>query len=286
MGAAASSITANEEDLSAFAPEGVLWRVCRERCGLIDGGAAAVLQVAHPKIAAGVRDHSDFRSGPVGRLGRTLEGVNTIAFGTRAGAKAMARRIAARHTRVQGNVGEIENDAYTADDPDLLMWVIATLVMAAVNGYERGVRRLTTDELEAFYAEMRQFGTYFGLEARVGPQSWEEFVSYYSRMLAEPWMGSTQVSREMAWAVAAPKRPWWLRLLSRPLRFTFSELIPSPVCERLGFRRTGRSRFCMGVTNRLTPWVIRFLPRRLRYAPQYLRASECLVRKTIDVASL
>src|SRR3954464_2543686 len=104
MGATPLSLTVEDDDLPAFAPEGVLCRVCRERCGLIDGGAAAVLQVAHPKIAAGVRDHSDFRSGPVGRLGRTLEGVNTIAFGTRREADAMARRIARRHAGVRGNV--------------------------------------------------------------------------------------------------------------------------------------------------------------------------------------
>ncbi len=248
----------------------MLWRVCRERCGLIDGGAAAVLQVAHPKIAAGVRDHSDFRSGPVGRLGRTLEGVNTIAFGTRGEARIMARRIAARHARVRGEIDS--GSTYTAGDPDLLMWVIATLVMAAVNGYDRGIRKLTHDELAGFYLEMRQFGTYFGLDAAFGPQTWDSFLAYYDRMLNEHWMGSTSVSREMAWAVAAPRRPGWLRLLSLPLRFTFSELIPSPVCERLGFRRTWWSRFCMALTNWMTPAIVRWLPRRLRFAPQYLRA--------------
>ena len=262
----------------AFAPDGIFWRVCRERCGLLDGGAAAVLQVAHPKIAAGVRDHSDFQAGPVGRLKRTLDGVNTIAFGTRAEAQAMARHISARHRPVRGRVGnpgdaaDTSGHPYTAADPDLLMWVIATLVMAAINGYERGVRRLTRDELVGFYAEMRRFGTYFGLNPAVGPQTWDAFGEYYVRMLAEPWMGSSDVSRAMAWAVAAPGRPWWLWLLSNPLRFTFSEVIPSPVCERLGFRRTPWSQFCMRATNRVMPWVVRMLPRRLRYAPQYLRA--------------
>src|SRR5215213_186778 len=90
----------------AFDPNGIFWQVCRERCSLLDGGAAAVLQVAHPKIAAGVRDHSDFRKGPLARLRRTLDGVNTIAFGTCAQAAAMSARIAARHATVRGGMAE------------------------------------------------------------------------------------------------------------------------------------------------------------------------------------
>jgi uncharacterized protein (DUF2236 family) len=270
------------EDEFAFDPDGIFWQVCRERCSLLDGGAAAVLQVAHPKIAAGVRDHSDFREGPVGRLKRTLDGVNTIAFGTRREAEAMASRIARRHAGVRGAVGDpASKESYTAAEPELLLWVIATLVMAAVNGFERGVRRLRGEELEAFYLEMRRFGSYFGLATDMGPQTWESFQAYYAEMLNQPWMGSTHVSREMAWAVAAPTRPGWLRLLSRPLRFSFSEIIPDPVRGRLGFQRTTWSRFCMRVTTRVTPWLVRLLPAWLRFAPQYVRARKRLAARPL-----
>jgi uncharacterized protein (DUF2236 family) len=281
--AALFSDSGNNDGPFAFDPNGIFWLVCRERCSLLDGGAAAVLQVAHPKIAAGVRDHSDFREGPVGRLKRTLDGVNTIAFGTRGEAEAMARRIMRRHARVRGVVGTNGSpEPYEASEPELLLWVIATLVMAAVNGFERGVRKLGRAELEAFYAEMRRFGTYFGLATDVGPQTWESFQSYYTGMLNEPWMGSTQVSREMAWAVAAPSRPWWLRVLSWPLRFTFSEIIPEPVCGRLGFRRSGWSGLSMRVTTAVMPLVVLVLPARLRFAPQYVRARKLIATRSLS----
>ena len=257
----------------AFPPDSLLWRVCRERCNLLDGAAAAILQVAHPKIAAGVRDHSDFRIGPLARLQRTLDGVNTIAFGTRAQASATSARIAARHALVRGGVGPDDDAApYSADDPELLMWVIATLVMAAVVGYERALPPLTEDAKAAFYADMRRFGTYFGLPEHVGPRTWGEFVAYYERMLADEAMGSSEVSRAMAWAVAAPERPWWLRVLSRPARFAVVETLPSPVRERLGFRSTGWTRLAMRLVSRAMPWVVPLLPARVRYAPQYLDA--------------
>jgi uncharacterized protein (DUF2236 family) len=265
---------AGQGEAFAFPPGGLFWRVCRERCSLLDGAAAAILQVAHPKVAAGVRDHSDFRKGPLARLRRTLDGVNTIAFGTRAQAAAIAARIAARHAAVRGRMG-FEGDAgtdYSADDPDLLMWVIATLVMAAVVGYERALPRLSLSEKEAFYADMRRFGTYFGLPEHVGPRGWGEFIRYYERMLADETIGSSDVSRTMAWAVAAPKRPWWLRVLSRPARFAVIETLPSPVRERLGFRSTWWTRLAMGLLRRAMPWVVPLLPARLRYAPQYLEA--------------
>jgi uncharacterized protein (DUF2236 family) len=159
------------------------------------------------------------------------------------------------------------------------MWVIATLVVAAVVGYERALPPLTAAEKEAFYADMRRFGTHFGLAAHVGPQTWSQFTRYYDRMLADERTGTAEVSRAMAWAVAAPARPWWLGVLSRPGRFAIVETLPSPVRERLGFRRTRWTRFAMAVVNRLMPWVVPLLPTRLRFAPQYLGAVKEMKRR-------
>ena len=48
-------------------------RINLEPVILLGGGRALLLQVAHPLVAAGVADHSDYRSDPWGRLVRTLE---------------------------------------------------------------------------------------------------------------------------------------------------------------------------------------------------------------------
>jgi hypothetical protein len=58
-----------------------MWQISRERCGLIYGPAAAILQIAHPRIAQGVHNHSNFRTDIIGRLRRTLENTNRIVFG-------------------------------------------------------------------------------------------------------------------------------------------------------------------------------------------------------------
>ena len=38
----------------AFSLESEMWRINHERCGLFFGPAAAILQIAHPRIAQGV----------------------------------------------------------------------------------------------------------------------------------------------------------------------------------------------------------------------------------------
>jgi hypothetical protein len=72
--------------------------------------------------------------------------------------------------------------------------------------------------------------------------------------------------------VACPRRPWWLWLASRPLRFAFSEVIPEPVRGRLGFRSTWWSRLSLAVATRTMRLVVPWLPGWARYAPEYRRA--------------
>jgi uncharacterized protein (DUF2236 family) len=239
----------------------MLWRICRERVILLHGPAAAVLQVCHPRVAVGVREHSDFRRAPLSRLRRTLDAVYAIAFGTETEAQRVARRLAGVHARVPG-----------ANDPELLMWVLATLIMSAVEGYERCVAKLSDDEKRQFYDEMRTFGEFFDLPGEYGPQCWRQFVGYYESMLADASIGSTDVSREVAWAVMEPARPVWLGLTNPLTHFLFSEVLPAAVRQRLGLRSNLFSRALMRWITLLSPSAVRWLPGWIRYCKQYRRA--------------
>ena len=48
---------------------------------MLGGGRALILQVAHPLVAAGVAQHSNYRKDPWGRLFRTLDRTTAIVFG-------------------------------------------------------------------------------------------------------------------------------------------------------------------------------------------------------------
>ena len=78
-----------------FGPGSLTWRVNGEAVLLLGGGRALILQVAHPKVAAGVAEFSDYRQDPWGRLYRTLEVTLKIAFGDPEASQAARRDFAA-----------------------------------------------------------------------------------------------------------------------------------------------------------------------------------------------
>ena len=93
------------------------------------GPRALLLQLAHPAVAAGVADHSDFRADPWRRLAGTLRSYLTIVYGTTAAARAEIRRLNALHRGIVG-------PGYAARDPELSLWVHATLVESTIAVYD------------------------------------------------------------------------------------------------------------------------------------------------------
>ncbi len=253
-----------------FAADSLIRRVSRENAVLLGGPAAAILQVAHPMIGAGVSEHSRFRQDTLGRLHRTLGAVYTVAFGTMAEAERLREHVAAVHRPVRGD----QPVAYDASDPDAQMWVLATLIAMGTEVYETLITPLTADEREAHYQDMRVFGEYFGLARDYGPRTRVEFDDYYVRKLSDDEMGSLPVSAEVARAIVAPGQPWWLAAGVWPMRQVVIETIPSPLRERLGFRSTPTGRIALrGVVGSLRR-VIPGLPSRTRYCARYLEARE------------
>src|SRR2546425_13255094 len=90
------------EDPGLFGPHSILWRVIRESAVALAGSCAILMQFAHPKVAAGVRDHSRYQVDPVGRLRRTLDLTMAIVFGPHPAAINAIRAISLRHRGIRG----------------------------------------------------------------------------------------------------------------------------------------------------------------------------------------
>ena len=87
-----------------FAPDSVAWRVHIDVTGMMVGGIAALmLQMLHPKVLAGVWDHSGFRDDMNARLRGTARFIAQTTFETRASAEAQIARVRHIHDRGVGD---------------------------------------------------------------------------------------------------------------------------------------------------------------------------------------
>ena len=92
-----------------FFPRGSVSRRINAEPAIICGaGRALLLQVAHPAVAQGVADHSDFRDNPFRRLQGTLEALNAVVYGSDALAFAVGRRVAQLHDHVVGETYRVK----------------------------------------------------------------------------------------------------------------------------------------------------------------------------------
>src|SRR5215210_8852222 len=111
--------TRSVADIGLLPRDAVARRLDRELFLALVSTAAVLLQIAHPLVAAGVDDHSDFRRDPFGRFHRTANRSLDAVFGTSARAQRALRRIDARHVAVTGVTAD--GRAYRAQDPELLL---------------------------------------------------------------------------------------------------------------------------------------------------------------------
>jgi uncharacterized protein (DUF2236 family) len=185
----------------------VIRRVWNEPLTVYGGGRALLMQLAHPGVAAGVADHSRFRADPTARLRHTLEIAGMLVFGARAEAEAAVAGMRAVHRTVKG-------PGYAADDPELQLWVHATLVDTALLLYERFLHPLTPAEAESYYQESTVVAEALGIPRSRQPVDLAEFRAYMGDMVDTLRVGVD--ARELARAVLHPPLGWvaepWLVL--------------------------------------------------------------------------
>jgi uncharacterized protein (DUF2236 family) len=255
-----------------FAPDGAAWRVGRELALLLGGGRALLLQVAHPSVAAGVAEHSDFRRDPWKRLEGTMNAVWAVVFGSRAQADRAAARVRLMHSRVNGHAPG--GTPYSALDPALLMWVHATLVDTALLVYRQWVRPLTPAEEAAYYEEMKAAARLFGTPDDAMPKQLADFRAYMDEMLAGPMLQAGETAREIATAVMHPPLPLPVRPAMEWANLITAGMMPPRLRREYGLRwdpvRAAMVTASRETTRRL---LMPLLPDRLRTVPPGYRSA-------------
>jgi len=219
-----------------------------ERLVLLGWPRAILLQFAHPLIAAGIYEHSQFRSRPsaaVQRLRFTVRAMLDLTFGTPADRQRTLDKIIAIHRRVHGrlpmDVGPFRaGTPYSADDPDLVLWVHATLLESVPMFYRMLVAPMTEEQRDAYYSESAAVAVALGARPSDVPTTGAALDDYIAHMLASGKIVVSEQAKELAEAVLSP--PWGP--LAAPGTFVNRLLtlgtLPAPLREQYGFVWTDR----------------------------------------------
>jgi uncharacterized protein (DUF2236 family) len=194
-------------DPGLFGPGTVAWRVNGEGVLLLGGPRALLMQIAHPSVAAGVADHSGFPAEPYERLWRTMDAMLRVSFGDSAQSRDAADRVTGVHRGVAGR--REDGVSYRAMDPDLLLWVHATLVDTALAVYRRFFRPLPPADEERYYREMQRLALAMHVPREILPAGLEAFRTYVEDTLERLEVGDQ--ARRLAPPILRPPLPLPLR---------------------------------------------------------------------------
>ncbi|HXG40125.1 MAG TPA: oxygenase MpaB family protein, partial [Candidatus Limnocylindrales bacterium] len=260
-------------DDGLYGPGSQAWRLSREAVLLLVAGPRSLLlQLAHPLVAEGVDQHSTFRIDPWGRLQATVRSYLTVVYGTADEARAEIRRLNGLHRSIEGPVRDPvargrHGSTYRARDPELSLWVHATLVDSTLVGHEAVVGPVGRADRARYYGETIPIGRALGIPDRLLPPDLDRFEAYVERMLAPGGpIEVTPTARELARTVLHPpleplarrgplaERLGWLAPLAGPLfravpppaydwtLWPAIALLPERVRAGFGIRWTGLER--------------------------------------------
>lgn len=248
--------------------DSLAWRVNAEPIVFAGGGRALLMQVAHPGVGAGVEQHSSYASDPWGRLFRTVDVMMKLSFGSPEVSARQSRLLEKMHKRVVGV--DDTGKAYNALNPDLLMWVWATLIdtSSLVHGLAYGP--MTPDDQDRFYQESKLVAYGCGVPEGTCPGTWGEFQAYVDGVVANDLL-VTDAARSVARASMSPPLPEPLgRAATAPHRLVTVGLLPPTVREQYGYswssrqdKQMHRVLATLGTGSRLAPRRVREVSARM-----------------------
>ena len=234
--------------------------VAREGALLAGGARAILLQIAHPAVGRGVAEHSDFAARPLDRLRATLTYVYCVTFGSPEEVQAVAASVNAAHRRVAG-------PGYRATDPELQLWVAATLYDTALLVYQELFGPLDSAVADDVYRQYAVLGTALQVPAESWPADRAAFGAYWQQMV-DSLQVSDDARRVAHDLLSAERAPVLLKAATPVNRFLTTAWLPEPIRRQYGLRWGGAQQRLYDTAMRVSGPVYRHLPVPVREAPK------------------
>jgi uncharacterized protein (DUF2236 family) len=232
---------------------------------LLGAGSTVLLQLALPGVGHGVADHSTTLVRPLDRLRTTMTYVYAVTLGTPAERREIVRMVNKAHVPVR-------TESYNAFDPELQLWVAATLYRNGATMYERFFGELTETDAERIYRQSAVYGTALQVKEDMWPATRAEFDAYWDEIIATVEVDE-KVRAFTRRLLSGGDSPLPVRVFMPLQRFMTIGLLPPRMREEFALPWSPRDQRRFDLFWKVFPPLYRRVPRRVRQlsATFYLR---------------
>jgi uncharacterized protein (DUF2236 family) len=213
--------------------------------GLMYGQRALCVGAVKPLNYVGTSEHTRNKRTPFRRITHTGGMFEAVFFGSSEQADRVLAVVDGMHERVLGALPQDAGpyypagSAYSAFDPDLMLWTVAVIADSAEWFYERLVRPLDNEQREALWQDYLRFAELFKMPRAGAPATHREYREWFECQLAGPDLHLTEEARYMGYASAFEiPMPSNRQLAKRMHDLVMLGSLPQRVRELYGLRYT------------------------------------------------
>ncbi|MEA2447856.1 MAG: hypothetical protein QOK47_1493 [Actinomycetota bacterium] len=197
------ALVRGDGDEGLFGPTSVTWRIQSHPSMLIGGLRSLLVQALNPLAMAGVADHSNYKDDPWSRLMATSNFIFATTYGDTEAAHAAIQKVRGIHKFVNG-FDDITGRPYSAEDPELLLWVHAAEVDSFLACFRTYGERISDTEADRYVDEMAVVAELLGADPDAVPHSVASLREYLDgcELLATP------AAKDAMRFILYPPAPW------------------------------------------------------------------------------
>ena len=193
-------------DQGFYGPESDVWKVHGSLSTLVGGVRALLMQAAYPAALAGVAQHSQYDTDPLGRLERTTRWLTITSFGSTEAIDREASRVRQMHKRVNGTYqDEVAVHSYSAEQERHLLWVHCAFTDSFLTAY-REVNLPGTVVVENYVKEWSKSAEPLGLVNT--PRSDSELTETLNDFLNNEIKALAMTPEIVKFLIKPPFSPW------------------------------------------------------------------------------